>query len=346
MLHNLEHMKLTWRQIDPFIKNPAPETRVVLLYGPDEGLMRERAAQIGKTIVADLNDPFNAATLAGDALGGNPGLLADEANAISMMGGKRLVRVRGAGDKITPAVKNYLQNPNPDCLVVIEAGELTSRSPLRALCERAANAAALPCYVEDVGAVSKFIKETLAAANLKIDQDAALWLAESVVGDRARARMETEKLVTYMIGHGSTITLGDVMACCGSTGAQEIDNLIYAVSGRDPTRALKAYDQMMGEGEGFVMILRVLQGHFRRFHQTRARMTAGDNLMEAMKALSPPVFFKYEDAFRAHVNAWSDAAIERVLARLLALEAECKKTGAAVETLCGQAIVAIAASRG
>ena len=51
-------MKLTWKQIEPFVKSPDPAARVVLVYGPDDGLMRERAKLMGQTIVADLNDPF------------------------------------------------------------------------------------------------------------------------------------------------------------------------------------------------------------------------------------------------------------------------------------------------
>ena len=46
-------MKLTWKQIDPFLKSPDPKARVVLVYGPDDGLMRERAIMIAKTVTPD-----------------------------------------------------------------------------------------------------------------------------------------------------------------------------------------------------------------------------------------------------------------------------------------------------
>ncbi|MCD8497536.1 MAG: hypothetical protein LRZ85_05310 [Alphaproteobacteria bacterium] len=79
-------MKLAFRDIEPFVKKPDPAARVVLVYGPDSGLMKERAALIGKSVVADLNDPFNVAVLNADDLAEDPARLSDEASAMSMMG--------------------------------------------------------------------------------------------------------------------------------------------------------------------------------------------------------------------------------------------------------------------
>src|SRR5262245_59308285 len=101
-------MKLTWKQIEPLVKKPDPAARVILVYGPDNGLMRERAKTMGLTIVADYADPFNVSVLSGNVLPDDPARLDDEARALSMMGGQRLIRVEDAGDKIAPLIKTYL----------------------------------------------------------------------------------------------------------------------------------------------------------------------------------------------------------------------------------------------
>src|SRR5688572_24051534 len=100
-------MKLTTRNIDPFLKKPDPAARVILVYGPDNGLMRERAQQLALTIVKDLNDPFNVAALSAEILADDPARLSDEAGAISMMGGDRVIRIENAGDKLTTLIKTY-----------------------------------------------------------------------------------------------------------------------------------------------------------------------------------------------------------------------------------------------
>lgn len=173
-------MKLAYRDIEPFVKKPNPAARVVLVYGPDSGLMKERAATIGKSVVADLNDPFNVAVLNADDLADDAARLMDEASAMSMMGGDRLIRVENAGDKLTTLIKEYLAAPNPHALIVLEAGELGPRSSLRALCEKVTNAAAVPCYVEDERDISRLIRETLQGAGLSAEPDAVTSLASAI----------------------------------------------------------------------------------------------------------------------------------------------------------------------
>jgi DNA polymerase-3 subunit delta len=70
-------------------------------------------------------------------------------------------------------------------------------------------------------------------------------------------------------------------------------------------------------------------------------MDSGEPAEVAMKSLAPPVFFKQEPLFRAQLTRWSLPALETVMQRLFALEAQCKQTGIPAETLCSQALLAI-----
>ena len=92
--------------------------------GPDAGLVQERAEKLLKSVVADLTDAFNVADLSEAVLLADPARLADEAAAISMMGGRRVVRVRGAGNDLADLFEEFLDDPPGDALVVVEAGDL------------------------------------------------------------------------------------------------------------------------------------------------------------------------------------------------------------------------------
>lgn len=338
-------MKLTYREIEPFVKSPNKTARVIIVYGPDGGLVSERAATMGKTIVADLNDPFNVCALTAEQLVDDPARLSDEANAISMMGGDRLIRIDGGADKITTILKEYLVNPSMSALVIVQAGELSTKSSLRKLGETAKNAVSIPCYVEDERDLSRFIGDTLRSAGKSIDRDASVWLAANISGDRAKVRSELEKLITYKGDENSPISIKDVRAACGMAGAQGFDDLVYAVGGGNAAGAMKAYATLIDEGENFITILRVLQGHFRKLHQAQAFVAYGIGAGEAMKKLSPPIFFKQEAAFQAQMSRWSRPVIEQVLSRLIDLEAQCKQTGMPAETLCAQAILSVSKAR-
>lgn len=334
-------MKLSFRDIEPFVKSPNPAARVVLVYGPDNGLMRERAKTIGMSVVEDYNDPFNVAVLAADDLAEDPAKLSDEAGAISMMGGDRLIRIENAADKITPLLKDYLESPSDSALVVLEAGELSPRSSLRQLCEKAKNAAALPCYVEDERDLSRLIRDSMQDANLRIEPDAVTWLAANITGNRQKARMEIEKLITYKGEEQTPVSLIDVQACCGEAGVKSFDDLVYSTAGNRAAEAMRAYQTLLDEGVAFIAVLRALQNHFRRLHITKSHLQNGETIDVAMKKLSPPVFFKQADAFKTQVNRWSLPALGTTLSKLMSLEASCKQTGAPAETLCAQAILGI-----
>ncbi len=337
-------MKIQARNIDSFVKSPDPAARVILVYGPDDGLMRSRIKTLGKTMVEDLNDPFNVSVFKSDDLINDADRLANEAATPSMMGGQRLIRIEDGKDALTPTLKAYLENPSPETLTLIEAGDLGPRSPLRALCEKAKNAAALPCYVADARNLSALIRGLLSEEQFTASHDALAWLAENLAGDHARVLSEVNKLMIYMGDH-KHIEMRDAQAACGSDGALAMDDFIYSTCGRNPKGMLKAFSQLSDEGIPPIAMIRALQNHLRRLHITQARMKNGANQKEAMDKLMPRIFFKYEDSFRNQLNAWTETGLATAMQRLSDLEARTKQSGTPVETLCAQAFLSLSRSR-
>lgn len=335
-------MKLGYKDVDSFLKRINPAMRAVLVYGPDTGLVQERAMMLCKQIVADINDPFNAAHLTGDAIAADPARLSDEASAQSLMGGMRLLRLTGAGNDIAPPLKTWLKGtPNPDCVIIIEAGDLKPKDALRKICEEVPNAAALACYVEDERGLATLVRDRLREVNMTIQSDASAWFATNIKGDRLRARMEIEKLVLYMDGYNAaqntqhkTVTLDDVKNSCGELGIQSIDDVVYAFGSRDPQQSIRAFNRLSAEGVVPVTIIRSLQNHLFRLHAVKSQIEIhGQSLSDAMKTLQPPVFFKQEEAFAQQVRLYSLPKLHALLFEINALEAKTKQTGQPAELL-------------
>src|ERR1700750_2576722 len=158
--------------IDSFVARPDSARPVVLVFGPDAGLVRERAEALVRASVDDPKDPFQLARLDGDELAGEPTRLVEEANTIPLFGGRRAVWVRAGGRNFAPAVEALMASTSPDFRVVIEAGDLKRSAPLRALCERAKNAVALPCYADAERELARLIDDEMRAASLTITADA------------------------------------------------------------------------------------------------------------------------------------------------------------------------------
>src|SRR5690242_10692883 len=125
--------------IEAFVKRP--DLPIVLVFGPDAGLVAERARRLLAASVDDVRDPFSLVRLDGDALAADPARLLDEAGTVPLFGGRRAVLVAAQGRDFTAALEPLTRIDLADCRVVIEAGDLKRGAPLRALAERAARIA-------------------------------------------------------------------------------------------------------------------------------------------------------------------------------------------------------------
>src|ERR1700733_14698741 len=91
-----------------FLARLPPDLVAILFYGPDQGLVRERAEKVISSIVPDLRDPFRIAEIDGAALNEDAGRLYAEAAAFSMTGGRRVVRIRAATNALSRLLPPFL----------------------------------------------------------------------------------------------------------------------------------------------------------------------------------------------------------------------------------------------
>jgi DNA polymerase-3 subunit delta len=334
-------VKLPPNRIDGFVRRPDPGMRAVLLYGPDSGAVRDYADTLARGVVDPPNDPFRVAELASAEIGRDPARLVDEVFALSLSGGRRLVRVRDATDAVAPALEAALKGGETDTLIVLEADELTPRSALRKLGEGADTVATIACYMPDEEAIGRFIHRQLADARVAVDGEAEHMLATLLVGDRQIARREVEKLIAYA-GEGGRIDLEAVRASVGDATERSLDDLAMAVADGDLEGVDRALAKLLSEGGEAIGILRAVQRHFLRLHQLAVMIDGGDAPDAAMAALRPPVFFKAKAAIRSQARRWNQSQLGESLRRLIDAEAECKRTGRPAETVCAATLMAIA----
>ena len=335
-------MKLPPARLATFLAKPDAALRAALIYGGDAGLVRERADRLASAIVPDLKDAFRVADLAAAALIADPARLHDEAAAMSLTGGRRLVRIRDAGDAVGSLFQRFLGDlPPGDSVTVVEAGELTARSSLRRAFEEAASAVAIPCYADGRRELEELVRDVLGARRIAIDNDAMAYLVGHLGGDRLASRRELEKLALFA-GDGGRVGLADATQSVGDSAAMTIDDIVYAAAEGDAAALERALMRAFLEGEMPVSVLRALMRHFQRLHLVQSRIAAGSGDEDALRSLRPPLFFKLQDRFKRQLRLWPQARAAQALALLTQAEINAKTTGLPAEAICRDALLRIA----
>ena len=315
--------------------------RAALFYGPDAGLVRERAEAIARSVCPDLEDPFRVADLSTAVLTADPARLPDEAAQLSLTGGRRVVRVRGAGDTLGKLFAEFLEKGPRDAFVIVEAGDLPSRSALRRAFEAARHGAAIGCYPDTPRDLAVVIRETLTEHQITASRDATLFLVEHLGGDRLVTRSELEKLALYA-GDGGHVALEDARLSVSDTAGLEIDDAVMAAAEGDAVTLERVLGRVFQEGESPISVLRALLRHLHRLHLLVTRLSAGANLEEVLRTARPPIFFKQQDSFRRQLTLWTEAQLRPQLDRIATAELNTKTTGFPAETICREAMLRVA----
>ena len=332
------------QEADRFAANPPKTLRVALVFGPDAGLVQERAEKLLKSVVPDLADPFNVADLSESVLLSDPARLADEAAAISMMGGRRVVRVRGAGNNLTDLFEQFLgdEDRTGDTLVVVEAGDLSKGTGLRKLFESDNKAAAIACYADTARNLEDVVRDAMRAAGLSIAPDALADAVSRLGSDRGVTRRELEKLALYAQGQKS-VSLEDVRAVMGDEAEARAEEASDAAGNGDFARLDLALERLWTADASVAQILRGAMGHFQRLASVRESVNRGESLETVIRRQRPPIHFLREQSFKAQVNRWSDERLADALDMLLEAEALSRTTAVPAEAVCGRTLMNIAA---
>jgi DNA polymerase-3 subunit delta len=302
-----------------FIKSPDAACRFALVYGPDTGLVSERAEALamhfsagrGETEIVRLDER----DVADDA-----SRIEVELRTIPMFATRKVVRV-GTGARLDVPTLRALLEMQSEAALIIEAGNLRPDSALRKLFEGRKDAAALPCYIESSNVVS-LIDEELKEAGLQIDGDTKAYLIARLGADQALSRAEVAKLALYASGRGR-VSIDDIEAIVGDAAEIALENFVYKVSGGDAKAALRELDRLSAAGTSAASALAALGRHFTQLHRLAAAQAEGGNVQQTLRTLRPPPNFKRVDAFTAHARRWGG---ERLLQSLPLIQDAVRRT--------------------
>jgi DNA polymerase III subunit delta len=326
-------------EVDAFVARPDAARPVVLVLGPDAGLVRERADAILRVSVDDMNDPFALVRLDGEQLAGDPMRLIDEASTVPLFGGRRAISVRAGTRNITAAAEPLLAASLRDCRVVIEAGDLKRNAPLRTLCERARNAAVIVCYADSERDLARLVDEEMRSADLAIAPDARAALVPLLGGDRRASLSEIRKLALYARG-AESVSLADVLAVVADASALALDDVVDAAFAGRTADVETHFAKARGAGTSPGAIMSAALRQVVQLHRAAIVLEAGtslDGVVEGMR-----LHFRRKPLIEAALRVWSVKRLERVMAHLADTVLETRRQAGLADALARQCLLSIA----
>ncbi|MBS1097316.1 DNA polymerase III subunit delta [Gluconobacter sphaericus] len=331
-------MKIDARSISRTLSD-AGSWRAIVLHGEDTGLIRERAARAVKLVAGTTDDPFQVAQLDRET----QDRLEEEATALSLIGGRRVVWVREGQDSLAPLFKRTLET-DTETLIVIEAPGITARSKLRTLAEAHKQVASIACYPEEGRVLSQTVTDALGQAGVTIDRDALTWLMGVLGSDRSGVRGEIEKLVLYA-GENGRLDLQAAQDCVGDASGNSLEDAAFTALCGNRLMADQALERALADGANPVAVARTVLGVLVRLQKVAQGVQDGQGRAESIKSLRPPVFFKRTAAFNQALDRWPLAALNTAARETQAFELACKQSASPDMALCRRHIASLCTVR-
>ena len=329
------------REVESYLAKPNPAHAIILLFGADVGLVRERADALIAAAVDDVNDPFSLVRLEGDDLASEPSRLVDEAMTVPLFGGRRAIRVRAGGRNFASGVEVLLKEPPKECRIVIEAGELRRDSPLRVMCEKAKTAAAIACYADTTRDLARLIDDELRLANLRIEPDARAALTELLGGDRLASRNEIRKLALYAHGKGE-ISLDDIAAVVADASSFALDPIIDNAFAGKPADLETAFAKAIAAGTNPNSIMFAAQRQASQLHKARLAMDEGQGADMALERNFPRLHFSRKDLIALALRNLSSERLSQSITQIGEATLEVRRRSQLAETIAHRALMSIA----
>ena len=290
-------------QIQALLSNPPSRYDAYLIYGPDRGLVRERADQLIASLDKKYQHNSELIRLVDEDLSVNPDRLLLELKMISMFGERKILRLI-AGPKLNPThIKQLLLETPFEADLIIEAGDVKKSSSLCKTFEAAKNAATIACYVDNVRGIKALVGDVLQQFGLTIEGEAERLLISRLGGDRALSRQEIERLALYALGQ-KTITIEHVDKVTGNVSNLQLDHIITSTLLGQIHHSLTQLDRLVATGTAPSAVFTMLLRHMHQLHKAASDLMHGQTMQQVVTGQRPPLYFERRDNFIKQLEIW------------------------------------------
>ena len=310
-----------------------------LIYGPNEGLIRDHIGKIKNDYLSNVD--FEEVSITGKSLDLNPDILETSANSISMFNSYKLIILESLKDKNMSELENVIVSAPTQTMLIVKADNLKKTSKLRKLFESNAQCYALACYEDDAKSMMRLIDNFMKENNISVDRDIKNYLMQTLSTDRMISFNELQKISLFYANEDTTPNLEEIKNLLNDASSNNLQKMNESVMYGNSIKSSNILSKLLSEGSNPISILRSLINYLKRVQKVKVEMKKGSNFDNAIKFLRPPLFWKDKDNFQQHCVRWPLNKIVRNLSQLLDAEIDCKTNSKLSNILCERSILTI-----
>ena len=332
-------MKAAKGSIGRAVDEPDSKVRFYLFHGTDES----QSSALGDRLVAALKASKHA--IAPSSLRTDPALLADEASAIDMFGGAKVIWLQPAGDEIVPAVEALMETTGSESPVVAIAGRLGKTSTLLKLADSHDMALSHVSYELDARDAERLVSDLARTEGLRTQPGVAARIADACANDRRMIAQELAKLALYLdASPNAPKDLGsDALDAVGADMGGDFLGVADLALGGDVRGLSEALSRISSGDKDAIPIVRSLQRRLLMLAPIRARVDSGERVQAVMTSMGKALFWKDKPVVERMLGMWDSSGLARVSERTGALERRLMRRDAPPQAeALGEELIAIA----
>ena len=333
-------------KIDPLyyednLKNTFENVNIILLYGPNIGLVDLMYKKTIEILAIDTNDPFSFSKINGDEFKDKPSTLHDNINTLNVFSEKKFILLNLMDVSITKSQENVIleatKTENQNYLLLIKAANLKISSFVRFF-QNTNNSITVPCYEEKITNIHSKLSILFSKHKISFKNDFLKNLICKLGSNSLTNEMEIDKLDVFLTNN-KNVTEEMIFTLIAKNDDINFNKVIENCSNGNPSEALRSFENIYDNQATSITIIRMFVNHFKLIEKVLLLFDHNKNLVNVIENIRPPIFFKKKEFVIFQCKVWNLKLISLILTRLIELEFKCKLNHAVEKTLLSQFIL-------
>ena len=289
-----------------------------LLYGKNEGLKTDCINQIlekndGKVFnydekqIKDEIETFYENILSG-----------------SLFESNKVIIINRASDKIFEIIQDLINRNTTNITIIINAGQLETRSKLRSLFEKNNDLVCIPTYPDNNDTLSKLTTIFFKKENIPISQQNINIIVDKCNGDRHNLNNELNKIKNYTLSK-KKISSQEILRLINLSENFEISELIDNCLAKNKNKIINILNENNYSIEDCIIIIRTFLSKTKRILKLAIELEKNKDINKTVNSAKPPIFWKDKEIVKVQLNKWKTQKIKELINNINNVELEIKK---------------------